>query len=103
VILEVDDPGLVTQGAGLGDHVQVLVVEPDVAHRHDVHVDLEQRIPHPANARAQDLLELTIAEDETALVLTNLETTQHHQCAPPFDKSLRDGAPAATSRAWSAT
>ena len=60
------------------------MVEPDVAHRHDVHVDLEQRVPHPVTARAQDALELTIAEQQTALVLTNLETTQHHQCAPPF-------------------
>ena len=75
MILEVDDLRFVAQGTRLGDHVQILVVEPDVTDRHDVHVDLEERIPHPVRARAQNALELAIAEQQAALVLTNLETT----------------------------
>jgi len=103
VVLEVDDPRLVAQRARLGDHVQVLVVEPDVADRDDVDARLVERVPQPVTAGSQDTVEHAIAEEQSALVLTNLETSQHNQRAPPFNKGLRDGAPAATPRAWSAT
>jgi hypothetical protein len=83
-------------------HVEVLVAEPDVAHRHDSRRGPGRGDPTPVTARAEDALELTIAEEQAALVLTNLETTQHHQCHHLSGKKPPDGAPAATPRAWSA-
>src|SRR5262249_18362602 len=83
--------------------VQLRVRQPRVAHRRDVDTDVEQRVPDPVDARTQDALELTIAEQQAALVLTNLETTQHHQWAPPLKTAAGDGATAATPGAWSAT
>jgi hypothetical protein len=62
VVLEVNDPRFVAQRPRPGDNVQVLVVEPHVTHRHDVHADLAQEVPDEMTARTQDALELAVLE-----------------------------------------
>jgi hypothetical protein len=80
------------------------VAEPDVADRYDVHMDLAERVPHPVHARTENALEHTVAEEQTALVLTNLETTNQDQVTPSLlENASGAGKPAATPRAWSAT
>ncbi len=51
VVLQVDDGGLAAEGGRLGDNVEVLVAQPDLADRHDIHADLEERVPHPVDGR----------------------------------------------------
>ena len=105
VVLEVHDPGLVAQGAGLRDHVQVLVVEPDVAHGHDVHADLAQGIPDEVTARTQDALELAVRNSRPRSCSRTLKrrNSTHNVHLLSEKKASGDGPPAATPRAWSAT
>jgi hypothetical protein len=77
VVLEVQELRLVAEHPRLGDDVQVGVVEPDVTHRQDVHADVAQEVPDEATARTQDPPELAVLEQQAALVLTHLDTTQN--------------------------
>src|SRR5262249_53463317 len=101
VVLEVHDHGLVAERARADDHVEVLVDEPGVTDRDEVDRDLPERVPQAVAARTQYARELAVAEEQSALVRADLETTDNHQWAPPFGKGPRDGEPAATPRAWS--
>ena len=62
----------------LHHELEVRVHEPAVADRHDLDLQAEQRVEHPVDARLQHALERAVLEDERALVLEDLDTTQDH-------------------------
>ena len=77
VVLQVEHDGAVLQRTRLDDHVELLVGQPRGALRDDLHLDLAQRVEEPVPARAEQALELAVAEVETHFVAANLDRLQH--------------------------
>jgi hypothetical protein len=82
--LEVHHAHLAAETARLHHELQVRVDEPAAPDRHDLRPQAEERVEHPVDARLEDALERTVPEDERALVLEDLHTTQDHDDRPPL-------------------
>ena len=76
--LEVHDADLAAQPARAHHQLEVRVDEPAVADRHDLDLQAQPRVEHPVDTRPEHALERAVLEDERALVLEDLHTTQDH-------------------------
>ena len=77
VVLQVDDRGVLAEQTGLDDHVELVVNQPRITLRHNLHAVLQQWIEQPVPTFAQESLELTVAEVQTDFVAANSDSLVH--------------------------
>jgi hypothetical protein len=78
VVLQVQDHRAQLQRTRLDDHVDLVVDEPRLALRDDLHADLAQRVKEPVPARAQQALERAVTEVQAGFVAADLDGLQHY-------------------------
>jgi hypothetical protein len=69
--------GAAFQHPRLHDLIELIVHQPRIALRYDVHTRAAERIEQPMRARREQTAELAVAEEQTDFVTTNHQPTQH--------------------------